>query len=234
VTNAAVQEKSKKSSRILRIDRPRAIVDEIQHSEGGTISAGLLLAGHRNKKMSAGMCQAASLLCFRFGPDPSGASGQRRPRVPFCRQAVIFSCSSGIDDALARGAKRGDQNMAFRKMRTAEHDQSVDEVEGEIREFVRREVVTHPGRQPENQNELVASNINFVLQRVTATSLQEIDKLITELESSRDMLQSEAARVQGEIIQYSTLSQAALQSTKIITESLTQLKKVPDAPTRSD
>jgi hypothetical protein len=124
--------------------------------------------------------------------------------------------------------------MAFRKMLTAEHDQTVDEVKGEIREVERREVVTNPGRQPENESELVASNINSLLQRVTATSVQEIDKLITELESSRDMLQSEAARVQREIIQYSTLSQAARQSTKIITESLTQLKKVPDAPTRSD
>jgi predicted ATP-dependent Lon-type protease len=129
----------------------------------------------------------------------------------------------------SRGApKQGDQNMALRKMRTAEHDQTVEEVEGEIREFVRREVVT------ENESELVASNINSLLRRVTATSVQEIDKLITELESSRDMLQSEATRVQREITQYSTLSQAALQATKIITESLTQLKKVPDAATRSD
>jgi hypothetical protein len=124
--------------------------------------------------------------------------------------------------------------MAFHMMFTAENDQSVDVVEGEIREFVRREVVTNPGGQPENESELVASNINSLLRRVTATSVQEIDKLITELESSRDMLQSEAARVQREIIQYSTLSQAARQATKIITESLTQLKKVPDAPTRSD
>jgi predicted ATP-dependent Lon-type protease len=129
----------------------------------------------------------------------------------------------------SRGApKQGDQNMALRKMRTAEHDQTVEEVEGEIREFARREVLT------ENESELVASNINSLLRRVTATSVQEIDKLITELESSRDMLQSEATRVQREITQYSTLSQAALQSTKIITESLTQLKKVPDAATRSD
>jgi hypothetical protein len=119
--------------------------------------------------------------------------------------------------------------MAFRKTRnTAELDQSVEEVEGKIREFV--QVVTNPERQPGSESELVASNINSVLQRVTATSVQEIDKLITELEASRDMLQSEAARVQREIVQYSTLSQAALQSTKIITESLTQWKNVPDAP----
>jgi hypothetical protein len=43
-----------------------------------------------------------------------------------------------------------------------------------------------------------------------------------------------AARMQREIVEYATLSQAALQSTKIIAESLTQWKKVSDAPTPSD
>ena len=123
--------------------------------------------------------------------------------------------------------------MALREMRPAEHDQAVEELDREIREFVRHDLVTNPGRQPGNEGELVASNINSLLQRVSATSLQEIDKLMAELESSRDMLQNEAARVQHEIVQYSTLSQTALQSTKIITESLTQLKKVPDAQIRS-
>ena len=50
----------------------------------------------------------------------------------------------------------------------------------------------------------------------------------------RDALHSEAARVQREIVQYSTLTQATMQSTKIIAESLTQLKKGPDASTLSD
>jgi hypothetical protein len=124
--------------------------------------------------------------------------------------------------------------MAFGEARyTAENDQPLDtEVDGEIREFMRREVVTDPARQPENENELVANNINSLLQRVTGTSAQEIDKLITELQMLRDRLQSEAARVQSDIVEYATLSQAALHSTKIIAESLSQLKK--DAPTPSD
>ena len=126
--------------------------------------------------------------------------------------------------------------MAFRNTRdTVEHDQSVEtEVEGEIREFVRRDVVTNRERQPENESEPVVSSINSVLQRATTTSVQEIDTLITELQSLRDMLQSEGARVQREIVQYSTLTRAALQSTKIIAESLTPLKKAPDAPTLPD
>ena len=126
--------------------------------------------------------------------------------------------------------------MALRKARyIAEHDEPAEmELEGEIREFVSRDVVSNVGRRPENESELVASNISSVLQRVTATSVQEIDALISELESSRDMLHSEAARVQREIVQYSTLIQGALHSTKIIAESLTQWKKVPDAQTLSD
>jgi hypothetical protein len=59
-----------------------------------------------------------------------------------------------------------------------------------------------------------------VLQRATTTSVQEIDKLITD---------SERARVQREVVQYSTLTRGALESTKIIAESLTQFKKAPDA-----
>jgi len=61
--------------------------------------------------------------------------------------------------------------MAFLNTRDAvEHDQSAEtHVEAEIREFVRRDVVTNPGRQPENDSELVASSINSVLQRATAT-----------------------------------------------------------------
>ena len=103
------------------------------------------------------------------------------------------------------------------------------EVEGEIREFVRRDVATLR-RQPENDSEMVASNISSLLQRVAGTSVQEIDKLIGELQTLRDRLAEEGARVQREIVEYATLSQAAMQSTKIIAESLTHWKKIPDAP----
>jgi hypothetical protein len=107
------------------------------------------------------------------------------------------------------------------------------EVEGEIREFVRRDVATLR-RQPESDSEMVASNISSLLQRVSGTSVQEIDKLIGELQTLREMLANEGARVQREIVEYATLSQAAMQSTKIIAESLGHWKKVPDAPSMRD
>jgi hypothetical protein len=45
----------------------------------------------------------------------------------------------------------------------------------------------------------------------------------------RERLQDEGARVQREIVEYASLNQAAMQSTKIITESLGHWKRVPDA-----
>jgi len=96
-------------------------------------------------------------------------------------------------------------------------------VEGEIREFVRRDVATLR-RTPEAESEVVANNISTLLQRVAGTSVQEIDRLIAELQTLREMLQSEGARVQREITEYAHLSQSAMQSTKIITDSLSKWK----------
>ncbi len=93
------------------------------------------------------------------------------------------------------------------------------EVEGEIREFVRRDG-SSLRRAPETDSEVVANNISALLQRVAGSSVQEIDRLIAELQTLREMLQSEGARVQREITEYAHLSQSAMQSTKIIAESL--------------
>jgi len=93
------------------------------------------------------------------------------------------------------------------------------EVEGEIREFVRRDGSTLR-RAPDSDSEVVASNISTLLQRVAGTSVQEIDRLIVELQTLREMLQTEGVRVQREIVESANLSQSAMQSTKIIAESL--------------
>jgi hypothetical protein len=101
-------------------------------------------------------------------------------------------------------------------------------VEGEIRDFVRRDVASL--RRPDNESEVVANNIGTLLSRVAGSSVQEIDRLIGELQRVRDLLQNEGARVQREIVEFATLSQAAMQSTKVISDSLTTWKRVPDAP----
>ena len=69
------------------------------------------------------------------------------------------------------------------------------EVEGEIRDFVRRDTASLR-RQPESDSVLVANNISSLLQRVAGTSVQEIDRLIAELQNLRETLSTEGERLQ--------------------------------------
>jgi hypothetical protein len=101
-------------------------------------------------------------------------------------------------------------------------------MEGEIREFVRRDGASLRRTTPEADSEMVANNIAVLLQRVAGSSVQEIDRLIAELQTLREMLHEEGARVQRQIAEYAHLSQSAMQSTKIIAESLGHWKKNED------
>jgi hypothetical protein len=103
------------------------------------------------------------------------------------------------------------------------------EFEGEIREFVRRDVAPARRAQAENNGDLAANNINSIIQRVAGNSLQEIEMLIAELQTLRDFLRTEGERVQREITSYAQLSHAAMRSTKIITESMAQWKSAVDS-----
>jgi hypothetical protein len=83
-------------------------------------------------------------------------------------------------------------------------------------------------RAPDSESEAAANNLGAVLQRVAGTSLQEIDRLIGEMQSIRDLLETEGERVQREIADYAHLSQSSLESTKIIAESLAHWKNIAD------
>jgi hypothetical protein len=106
-----------------------------------------------------------------------------------------------------------------------------DDLEGEIREFVRRDVaIAEPRRQSQTDGELVASNVGSLLHHVSLNSVQEIDRLIAELETLKDRLRHAADHVHRRIVDYASLSQATVESTRVIAESLTHWKKRPDAP----
>ncbi len=71
--------------------------------------------------------------------------------------------------------------------------------------------------------------LNSLLDRVSVSSVQEIDELIADLRNVRDFLQTEGERVQREITSYAQLSQVAMTSVKIIAESMSQ-RKSPVSP----
>jgi len=95
---------------------------------------------------------------------------------------------------------------------TADRDSSdVTLMEGDTRELAPRAFAANDGES--------------LVQRVSGTALQEIERLIAELQAVRDMLHNEGERVHREIVQYATLSQEAMQSTKIIAEKPGALEK---------
>jgi hypothetical protein len=137
----------------------------------------------------------------------------------------------------------------FRTLRSAELDAAAESI-GEIREFVRRDTASLPRsaerdgdtlasrlgalpRPPEHDSEFVATKLGSLLQRVVGASVEQIDDVIFELQAFRQRLDTESARMQREIVEYATMSQAAMQSTRIIAESLTSWKKPSDTETPS-
>src|SRR4051812_37395803 len=118
-----------------------------------------------------------------------------------------------------------------RPVRSAENGQApANELEGQIREVIRRDVA--PAQRPSGDSEvdLVASNIHAIIQRVAAPSVNEIERFIGELQSMRDFLQAEGRRVQLEIVGYAQLSQAALKSSRIIADAIVHWKEALETP----
>ena len=136
------------------------------------------------------------------------------------------------------------------KIESPELDSNLDavsEVEAGIRDFVRNDIAylrrPAPGVQssgetpPENKlpeiklepsQEATVNNVNSLIQRVAGTSLAEIENLIAELEALRDLLHAEGQRVQREISGYAQLSQAAMKSTRMIADNVTQWKRAAE------
>ena len=116
-----------------------------------------------------------------------------------------------------------------RSAKLGEDMQGPSEFEGEIREFIRRDVA-QLRRSGTEGSEQAAQNITSLLDRVSGSSVTEIDSLIADLRNVRDFLQTEGERVQREIASYAQLSQVAMTSVKIIAESMSQWKsQVSDA-----
>src|SRR6266404_380873 len=76
--------------------------------------------------------------------------------------------------------------------------------------------------------EVTVNNVNSLIQRVAGASIAEIQNLISELESLRELLHAEGQRVQREISGYAQLSQAAMKSTRMIADNVTQWKGTAD------
>jgi len=99
--------------------------------------------------------------------------------------------------------------------------------EGEIREFVRRDLAPWRRPRPDAIGEVPVESVNSLINRVAGQTVSEIDRVIGDLQNVRDLLRNEGDRVQREIVGYANLSQAVMASMKIIGESMVQWKTGP-------
>jgi hypothetical protein len=114
------------------------------------------------------------------------------------------------------------------------------DIEAGIRNFVRQdfehhrlpmsasaeETAQHAGEQ--GNSEAIVAHGKSLIERLAGTSVKDIESLITELESRRDLLQAEGQRVQREISGYAKLNQAAMKYTRMIADNIAQWKGTAD------
>jgi len=140
-----------------------------------------------------------------------------------------------MTDITHRPEKSGPEQYAPRNRNRRAHD--VDQaagnaLEGEIREFVRRDgTLLHRQRSDADPANDPAENLNESIRRVARASIEEIDRVILELQSVRDMLRSEGERLSRESAHYASLNQHFMSGIKVVAENLMQCMTDPvEAP----
>ena len=99
-----------------------------------------------------------------------------------------------------------------------------------IREFIRRDFSRRRARGEAGSE---TDSVSNVIDRVSAASVEEIDRVVGELQEMREMLRREGERVRRELSGYAGLSQSAMASMKVIADTLAQFKpetRQPAAP----
>ena len=99
--------------------------------------------------------------------------------------------------------------------------------EGDIRGVVRRLREQDTAAVPAAVQSIPAAvqsaeNANAVIQRVASVSIEEIERVIAELEGVRETLRSEGDRVSRELAGYVSLNQTSTTAMKVISDTVKQ------------
>jgi hypothetical protein len=119
---------------------------------------------------------------------------------------------------------RSDRAPARLGANTATNGGDVASFEGEIREFIRRDVAPRRAHAESAAGDPAADHVNKLMSNVSGAAMEQIDRVILELQGIRDMLRNEGERVTREISGFASLNHAAITSMKVIADSLAQWK----------
>jgi len=81
-------------------------------------------------------------------------------------------------------------------------------------------------QQPEAPAES-AEQLNEIIRHIATDSVENIDRVIFDLKSVRDVLRDEGVRISREVNDYASVNQAAAAAMKVIAENLKQWKERP-------
>jgi hypothetical protein len=125
----------------------------------------------------------------------------------------------------------GPETYAPRNRRPAEKESAPnqpapDQIEGQIRRLVRRDLslVQQQGSEFEGNENSVNAKLNALLRHLAGDTIEEIDRVIRDLENVRDMLHNEGERVEREIAGFTSLNQTATAAIKVISDSVKKWK----------
>jgi hypothetical protein len=171
----------------------------------------------------------------QIGPDPVKIGSPDSPTATFAVRGTLAPLRETGEQPMT--AIRSEKIESIESTEEDSNLSAVSEVEAGIRDFVRNDIaylrrapnmLSSGETQLEPSTEATVNNVNSLIQRVAGTSLGEIENLISELESLRDLLHAEGQRVQREISGYAQLSQAAMKSTRMIADNVAQWKRAAD------
>jgi hypothetical protein len=102
---------------------------------------------------------------------------------------------------------------------------AMTDVAEEIRDLLPADGLWARRPPAETEPELGGDKFASLVEKVSAASLVELDRLIGELREARAYLQSEGERIRRETVGYAELSQTAMESVRIISETVGEWRK---------
>ena len=118
--------------------------------------------------------------------------------------------------------------MTQRATASGEHEQidAAAQLEEDITALIRRDIPPNHHRDREPVADPTSGHMNGLLQQVTGTSIEEIDRIILELQSVRDMLRGESERLSNEVTRYANLNSITMTLMRSVADRL-KLSKGP-------
>ena len=114
--------------------------------------------------------------------------------------------------------------------KVVDDEAAADAFEGEIRELVRRDLSVLQQQVSESgpATAATAESLDALIRRIAGASIEEIDRVIHELQEVRNLLCNERERLSHEIARYASLSRLSMTAMKSISDRLKQSKDAPD------